>query len=167
MIRRRLAVRSHGTLARIWPKRGEAPALGDARPCVYVTGFLSDTRSEANYDRWIGCQQQLAASPLQWCEEAYSFSWATGSDGDHFGRFPLPFQTLILLARRSSPTAVIAGVAADALANSARLYLKFREAEKAAVASAPALASACSSFGGKGYRIVAHSLGCRLVLEAL
>ena len=39
-------------------------------------------------------------------------------------------------------------------------------AETAAVAEAPGLARACAAFGGD-YRVVAHSLGCRLVLEAL
>ena len=34
------------------------------------------------------------------------------------------------------------------------------------MAEAPRLARACAAFGGD-YRVVAHSLGCRLVLEAL
>ena len=109
---------------------------------------------------------RLAASQLQWSEEMYGFPWRTGSDGDMFGRWPLPVHVATLLARRSSPTALVAGLSADALTNAIRFHLTFRRAEAAAVADAPALAAVCDGFGGE-FRVVAHSLGCRLVLEAL
>ena len=58
--------------------------------------------------------------------------------------------------------------AGDALLNAWRLYLHFRVTEEATVADAERLAEACSiQFGGDEYRIAAHSLGARLVLEAM
>lgn len=96
----------------------------------------------------------------------YGFPWRTGSSGDWFGRYPLPVHAATLLARQAFPLTLAAGLSADVLTTAIRLYLTFKRAEAAAMAEAPALADACEGFGGK-YRVVAHSLGCRLVLEAL
>ncbi len=140
---------------------------GDRRPCVYVTGFMTDTRSKENWRDWMDSHAGLESS-LGWSAEAYGFPWSTGITGDVAGKWPLPVHTAVLLARSSSPTALVAAAAGDALLNAWRLYLHFRVTEEATVADAERLAEACSiQFGGDGYRIAAHSLGARLVLEAM
>ncbi len=166
-IMQRLSRRTYGTLVRIWPRgSAAAQASGDGSPCVYVTGFMTDTKQESNWESWLPAHRQLAASPLPWAEAAYGYHWQTGAAGDWFGRWPLPVHAAALLARRSSPATLLAAVTADALVNATRLLLHFRAAEAAAVTDAPGLARACADFDGR-YRLLAHSLGCRLVLEAL
>ena len=212
----RLGRRCYGTLVKIWPRDAPAAASSDG-PCVYVTGFMTDTTDDDYWESWMPAHQQLLAAPLPWPEQAYGYRWQTGATGDWLGRWPLPVHAAALLARRSSPATLLAAMTADALVNAtrctlttlhlphhprpsppsspsppsppsplsplsppppfatspphrphdpSRLLLHYRSAETAAVAEAPGLARACAAFGGD-YRVVAHSLGCRLVLEAL
>jgi hypothetical protein len=59
-----------------------------------------------------------------------------------------------------------AAIVGDALTHTARLYLQYCAAERAAVVDARTLADICQRYDGN-FRVVAHSLGCRLVIEAL
>jgi len=59
-----------------------------------------------------------------------------------------------------------AAVVGDVLANATRLYIQFRQAEREAQIAAHELAEACDRLRAP-YRVIAHSLGCRLVLEAM
>ena len=111
---------------------------------------------------------------LGWCSEAYGIEWRTGH-GDIFGRLPLLYGTAAgaaaFLIRRSSPLMFAGSLAGDGLLNAVRVYLAFGAAEQAAKQDAVALAKALSRLASKPdverYRVVAHSLGCRLVMEAL
>ena len=210
----RFGRRSYGTLVKIWPRGTPAATSGEGL-CVYITGFMSDTKDDGYWESWLPAHRQLVAAPLPWPEQAYGYRWQTGATGDWLGRWPLPVHAAALLARRSSPAALLAGITADSLVNAtrctpailfspstlrthphqphtppappsphptptlspspadhpqhstpSRLLLHYRSAESAAVAEAPRLARACAAFGGD-YRVVAHSLGCRLALEAL
>ena len=210
----RFGRRSYGTLVKIWPRGAPAATSGEG-PCVYITGFMSDTKDDGYWESWLPAHRQLVAAPLPWPEQAYGYRWQTGATGDWLGRWPLPVHAAALLARRSSPAALLAGITADSLVNAtrctpailfspstlrthphqphtppappsphptptlspspadhpqystpSRLLMHYRSAESAAVAEAPRLARACAAFGGD-YRVVAHSLGCRLALEAL
>lgn len=210
----RFGRRSCGTLVKIWPRGAPAATSGEG-PCVYITGFMSDTKDDGYWESWLPAHRQLVAAPLPWPEQAYGYRWQTGATGDWLGRWPLPVHAAALLARRSSPAALLAGITADSLVNAtrctpailfspstlrthphqphtppappsphptptlspspadhpqhstpSRLLLHYRSAESAAVAEAPRLARACAAFGGD-YCVVAHSLGCRLALEAL
>ena len=147
-------------------------------PTIYVTGFLTETASSENYRAWINSHLKLQTS-LGWSDEVYGVSWSNGGPSDGFGRLPVPLHLAVLMMRRSSPAALMAGLAGDMSLNSARLYLKYRDAEQAAERDAPRVASSLydlatdlqqrdgSSGSGFKYRIVAHSLGCRLLMEAL
>ena len=175
-----MIVRRPAVLARSWRRlsstlrllrpRGEA---SDGRPTVYVTGFLTDTSCSQNWGDWLRSHQQLANAQdsLGWCEEAYGLDWRTGASGDWLGRWPLPLHVAVLLMQRSSPAALVAGAAGDTLLNAARLYLTFRAAEEAAARDAPKVAAALRSLSATehvhSYRVVAHSLGCRLIVDAL
>ena len=145
-------------------------ATSDSRPTVYCTGFLTHTSDDGNYSEWLACHQRLGES-LGWCAEAHGVDWRTGSGGDIFGRWPLPLHVATLLLRRSSPAAFAYGLAGDALLNAARIYRAYRAAEDAAQHDAPTLAAALSKLAQaphvESYRVVAHSLGCRLLVDAL
>jgi len=155
----------HSTLRRL--QEPQAGSSSDGRPTVYVTGFMTDTAEAGNWDAWLTSHQSLSQE-LNWCDDAYGLTWRSGADGDILGKWPFPLHTLALVARRSSPKALAAGVAADAIVNAARLYLHFRKAEVAAAADADHFAEACDRLGASSsYRVAAHSLGCRLVLDAL
>lgn len=158
--------RTASTLRLLQSRRSD----GDRRPCVYVTGFLTDTGEPGNWRDWVSAHGRLTES-LGWCDEAHGLDWRTGSTGDMLGRWPLPLHLAVLAARRSSPAALAAGVAGDALLNAVRLVLHFRAAETCAAKDAHLLVDACrglsDAHGESGYRVAAHSLGCRLVVDAM
>ena len=108
---------------------------------------MTDTAEAGNWDEWLTSHKRLSKE-LNWCDDAYGLDWRSGAGGDILGKWPFPLHTLALVARRSSPKALAAGVAADAIVNAARLYLHFRKAEVAAAADAEAtnkLATAASA----------------------
>jgi hypothetical protein len=174
----RLGARSISSLRRLAPREVASNAqnsqIPSGSPTIYVTGFLTDTTCDKNWEEWLESHRRLAPT-LSWGDDVYGLDWRTGSAGDRLGRWPLPMHLALLAVRRSSLQMLAAGVAADALLNAARLLLQFREVRHAAAEEAPRMAAACEAVvcearrrGGDGsYRLVAHSLGCRLALEAL
>lgn len=161
--------RHESTLRLLQPR---AAGASDAKPTVYCTGFLTDTSGDDNFRDWLSCHIALSdGASLGWCAEAHGVEWRTGHTGDFFGRWPLLLHSSVFLLRRSSPLMLVGGVAGDGLLNAARVYYAFNAAEDAAKQDAPSLAAALSSLHARpqseSYRVVAHSLGCRLVLEAL
>ena len=159
----RAFARHKSTLLRL--PRQSTQSKGDGLPCVYITGFRSESAKAEDWGAWHNSHERLVAM-RGWEEESFGCSWRTGAAGDALGRWPLPIQAATMLARRSSPALLAAATAGDGLAHAARLYLQFREAERAALKDAPLLAAECSHFQGD-FRVVAFSLGCRLALEAL
>ena len=115
----RFGRRSYGTLVKIWPRGAPAATSGEG-PCVYITGFMSDTQDDGYWESWLPAHRQLVAAPLPWPEQAYGYRWQTGATGDWLGRWPLPVHAAALLARRSSPAALLAGITADSLVNATR-----------------------------------------------
>ena len=115
----RFGRRSYGTLVKIWP-RGPPAATSSEGPCVYITGFMSDTKDDGYWESWLPAHRQLVDAPLPWPEQAYGYRWQTGATGDWLGRWPLPVHAAALLARRSSPAALLAGITADSLVNATR-----------------------------------------------
>ena len=118
----RFGRRSYGTLVKIWPRDAPAAASSDG-PCVYVTGFMTDTKDDGYWESWMPAHQQLVSAPLPWPEQAYGYRWQTGATGDWLGRWPLPVHAAALLARRSSPATLLAGMTADSLVNATRCTL--------------------------------------------
>jgi len=115
----RFGRRSYGTLVKIWPRGTPAATSGEGL-CVYITGFMSDTKDDGYWESWLPAHRQLVAAPLPWPEQAYGYRWQTGATGDWLGRWPLPVHAAALLARRSSPAALLAGITADSLVNATR-----------------------------------------------
>ena len=147
-------------------------------PTVYVTGFLTDTSKTENYREWLTANNTLAdehrimdEGHFGWSRQVYGLEWRTGHGGDWLGRYPLPLHVAVMLIRRSSPAALAASVMGDAVLNASRLYLTFRAAEReAAGRDAESVAASLANLSASsehGYRVVAHSLGCRLMLVAL
>lgn len=139
---------------------------GDRIPTVIVPGFLSSTQKAEDFRSWRPAQERLSASQFRWCAEAFGCSWRTGSAGDYLGSWPLPIQVAAMLFRRSSPTALAAATIGDACAHAFRMQLLFREVETAAAQDASLLAEELRRFEGN-FRVIAFSLGCRLMLETL
>ena len=146
-------------------------------PTVYIQGFLTSAHDDA-WGEWLGCHTRLQQ---HWGEGAgaYGYAWETGGEGDRFGRYPIPVATtassalmiakaLLLPAKAMAPTTtLLAALVGDTLANAARLHAHFREANKQATLHAERLAEALDRLGDGPIRLVAHSLGCLLALEAL
>ena len=148
-------------------------------PTVYVTGFLTNTSCKHNYHAWVNANNVLAGDQrimdeghYGWSRQMYGIDWRTGHGGDMFGRYPLPLHMAVMLMRRSSPAALAASVVGDAVLNASRVYVTFRAAEREAAGDdakivAESLEQLSSVTSECGYRVVAHSLGCRLLLDAL
>jgi len=113
----------------------------------------------------------MSDSALGWCEEVHGVEWRTGSGGVRFGHTPFPVSIAVALLRQSSPAAMAAGLAGDVVLHATRLLLTFRAAEQVTEHDAPRVAAALSNLAAlpdvSDYRVVAHSLGCRLVIDAL
>jgi hypothetical protein len=149
-------------------------------PTVYCQGFLTHSASPSDFASWSEAHQRLQSSELKW-GSAHGFEWRTGAQGDEVGRGPIPFVSTsaamawwIARRARATPSTVGAALLGDALANAARVYRQFRAAEAGLSSEAMRLArtltavsSSPASQDAGGYRLVSHSLGCRLVLEAL
>ena len=166
----RLLARYSSTLRRLRPPNSSAIGFfsrsDDNKPTVFVTGFLTDTTTDSTYSDWLASQRNLATS-LGWSEEAYAIDWRTGAAGDRFGRYPIPLLAVMLL-RGSSLPLFAAGLAGDAMLNATRLYLSYLTAVDASNRDAPKVADAIATSSlTRDYRIVAHSLGCRLIVDAL
>ena len=128
---------------------------------------------------WDESHHQMAASPYRWGPKACGYSWTTtGHEAlPHF--LPLPLATVGLgvstLAYRArsalsfSPTTLAAAVASDVVLNGLRLMVQYRIAESTAVRDAQRLAEDLRLMRAQHdkVRVVAHSLGCRKVLQAV
>ena len=145
----------------------ESPA-SSAQPSevatVYVQGFMTRSDSDAAWMRWT------QTHPIWWSGAVFGFGWGTGGEGDRFGRKWLPMATVgVACASTVAPvsTAIGAAVVGDVVANAARLYRHWRTVEDNSLREAARLAEALHELGRRTpYRLVAHSLGCRLSLEA-
>jgi len=157
--------RVKSTLIRL-PRSSQAASHTDSLPCVYIPGFLSRSAQPTDFQHWQASHEQLVASQLAWNIDSFGCSWRNGSTGDYLGTWPLPVQAAFMLSRTVSPWTLAAAATGDACAHAARMYLMFRNAETAASLDAPRLAEELCRFDGQ-FRVVAFSLGCRLVLETL
>uniref|UniRef100_A0A7S4EXH7 DUF726 domain-containing protein n=4 Tax=Chrysotila carterae TaxID=13221 RepID=A0A7S4EXH7_CHRCT len=145
----------------------------DARPAashtVYLQGFLTHGSSADDWEGWTDSHIRTVKANQSWSGAAVGFAWQTGAEGDVLGRYPLPLATLPVSAwylTIAPTTTVVAAVASDAVASALRLVRQFRLAEASACQHAAQLAEELSALP-QPYRVVAHSLGCRLAVEAV
>lgn len=141
---------------------------------VYVKGFLARGENAEHFDAWVAGHHQLCASH-GWSPHAVGYRWESGT----LQSFALPVASaaktawdiyrLVRHARKIAPLASAGWfIAEQGTALSIRFVGQFFEARRQAATRAEDFAGCLAELAAKHrrVRVVAHSLGCRQVIEA-
>ncbi|KAG2183839.1 hypothetical protein INT44_008850 [Umbelopsis vinacea] len=143
---------------------------------VYVKGFLAEGDTPDNFADWMHSHRLLVLSK-NWAPAALGFSWPSGT-----ASVPVPVATLAsagyLLAsnirrlsqlRLPTPATMLGAVAVDVGLHAGRLAYQFNTATTESKQRAEIFALRLLRLRSEheNVRIVAHSLGCRHVVEAI
>lgn len=146
-----------------------------AHGCKHV-GFLAEGDTPDNFADWMHSHRLLVLSK-DWAPAALGFSWPSGS-----ASVPVPLATLAsagyLVAsnirrlsqlRLPTPATVLGAFAVDVGLHAGRLAYQFNQATNESKERAEILALRLLRLRSEHekVRIVAHSLGCRHVVEAI
>lgn len=151
------------------------PAVPDEREItLYVKGFLARGESPERFDHWLASHRSLVESH-GWASAALGYHWDSGS----LGGFALPLASgaktawdlyrMLRHARRISPLSTAGWFLAEqGAALSIRFVGQYIQARRHASMRADDLATCLASLArdDRRVRVVAHSLGCRQVIEA-
>lgn len=141
---------------------------------VYVKGFLARGENPERFDHWLVGHRALVESH-GWSPAALGYHWDSGTLGGVAVPLASAAKTvwdiyrMIRYARRISPISTAGWFLAEQGAVlSARFVEQFIQARRQASVRADDLAKCLESLASDGYRVrvVAHSLGCRQVIEA-
>jgi len=145
---------------------------------LYIKGFLGNSHARTNFKHWEAAHETLV-SARGWGSTAYGWHWDSGQV--QLSDAPVPWVTLGTIgaaaakgliwgsrAFRLTPAGLAAGMVID---GSMLLASKYWQATHNADNHSKKLASAIAELGAlhtkPRVRIVAHSLGCKLLLNAL
>lgn len=142
---------------------------------VYVKGFLGRGEEADHFEPWLVSHRE-AAERLGWGDAVVGYRWRSGS----VGGTPIPFASAAKIAwdvygavskiRKLNIASALAMTAGEQVARIAiRFAMEYRAAERAAQERAIGLAERLSELAAEHerVRVVAHSLGCRHVIEAV
>ncbi len=148
--------------------------LHDDEVTIYVKGFLGRGETPEGFDAWLAGHRDLVASH-GWAPHALGFHWESGS----LRKVAFPIASSAKMAwdiyrvvrhtRRINPLATAGWFLAEQGATlSVRFVGQFIEARRQAELRADELADCLETLAteGRRVRVVAHSLGCRQVIEA-
>lgn len=139
---------------------------------IYIKGFLSKGEESQDFHRWLTNHHKLVLKN-KWNESSIGWKWPTGSL-----KHPIPmisgsnilfalFNSSKLL--RANPWTFAGGVAIDAGLYASMMMYQYYAIEENTELLAPKLAHDLIKYS-KNYskvRIVSHSLGCKLLINAL
>lgn len=153
----------------------DAPGEGDRELTVYIKGFLARGEDPDRFRDWQASHRRLREE-RGWGPGATGIAWESGE----IGGWPWPVLSAAKTvwdvtraarrAGRANPLGALGFMAAEHLVRmTARFVVQYRGATRAARQEAGPLAEALERLGRRhpDLRVVAHSLGCLLVLEAL
>jgi hypothetical protein len=140
---------------------------------IYIKGFLSKNEKPNNFDRWQLTHHKLVFKH-KWNERFIGWKWDCGEV-----QLPVPFlsgsnllyalynHTKIL--RATNPVALMTALGVDASIFTAMVVYQYFLVEENIHMMAPKLALDLIAFSKKyeNVRVVSHSLGCKLLLNAL
>ncbi len=151
-----------------------APPAADGAATVYVKGFLGRGEEADHFERWLGCHRQLAVTH-DWGAGAFGVHWPAGS------LLPKPVAAvgaakgivdLARVIRNVRNAAALKGLglmaAEQAVTIAAHFVHQYVSATRAARERADETAERLRALAAEHgrVRVVAHSLGCRHVIEA-
>lgn len=146
----------------------------DEEVTIYVKGFLGRGETPGRFDAWLAGHRKLEVSH-GWSPHAMGYQWESG----RLRKLALPIASsaktawdiyrVVRHTRRLNPLAMAGWFLAEqATALSFRFVEQFVEARREAQFRAEDLATCLESLAeeGRRVRVVAHSLGCRHVIES-
>jgi hypothetical protein len=149
-------------------------ALGDREVTVYVKGFLSRGEKADHFERWLACHTALVESHA-WGAKAFGYHGLSGN----FSKLAITagavkgavdFVRVVRHVRRAVSLANVGLIVGEQVLTVCALFV---HQYLAASRNAQALAEQCADHlaelteTGARVRVVAHSLGCRQVIEAV
>ena len=160
---------SHGTLLEL------RPPASDGEVTVYVKGFLGRGEAPDHFEGWLGCHEALGESHA-WGSGALGYHWPSGvfwskpakAVGAAKGAWDV-FRAVRNLRRAARLSHWGAMLAEEAALVSARFVHQYLTAARSAAARAEDHAAHLRDLAARHdrVRVVAHSLGCRHVIEAV
>jgi len=160
------------------PSRQPNQTFKDNEVTLYVKGFLSKGVKHSDFKEWDQAHRRMLRSEEHsWGPKALGYSWTT-SGHNYFPRvfFPVPLMSVGLWAYRAkksmarlSPAALASSLATDAILNGLRMMFQYRYTERTVVEDAARLSEVLLDLRNEHetLRVVAHSLGCRKVVQAV
>jgi len=136
---------------------------------IYIKGFMSKGETQEKFENWLDSHNKVVEKK-GWGEVAKGWHWKSG---EGIG-FPLPIATALMLLSKTrflrlSPMTLAAAGVTDLAVVATDLLQQYYVAEKNSVEHAHLLQMDITRLNEKyeKVRIVAHSLGCQLLLNAL
>ncbi|KAI9595682.1 hypothetical protein BDF19DRAFT_476223, partial [Syncephalis fuscata] len=149
----------------------------ETQATLYIKGFLAEGETADHFEDWMWSHRLLMLSPKhRWSGTVYGYSWPSGQLSS---LLPRPSATIAsglystyIAARGLSaitPASALATIGVDMGLNAARIIRQYRHADEQARERAHELFDRLIELRKqyKYVRVVAHSLGCRHILEAL
>jgi hypothetical protein len=146
---------------------------GDRQVTVYVKGFLARGEKADHFERWLVCHKALEESHA-WGPNAFGYHWPSGG----FGKLAVSvgaakglvdFVRVVRNVRRAVSLGSLGMIVGEQLLTVSALFVhQYLTANRSAQALAEEYASQLAALAERGarVRVVAHSLGCRQVIEA-
>ncbi len=160
-------MRVRGKLVELRPERE-----GEREVTLYVKGFLGRGEKPDHFDRWLACHERLEESH-GWGPHAFGYHWPGG-----FGKLPaavgaakgaIDLVRVLRNVRRAASLSHLGFIAGEQLLMISALFVRqYLAASRNARELSDELAAHLRSLAERGakVRVVAHSLGCRQVIEA-
>jgi len=162
----------------VHPGRGEPVT-------IYIKGFLTSNEDPRSFEQWHVSHQKLQKK-YQWSNDVYGYYWQSGSLfslESSFGSIPVPMATLAAVSLRvfrylwkgsrivPSPAQIGFLVAQEVGVNMGVLLYQYKSAlahiDEHAHVLARNLERLRSIYAYQPIRVVAHSLGCKLIMKAV
>jgi hypothetical protein len=147
---------------------------GDREVTLYVKGFLGRGEKADHFERWLACHQALELSHA-WGPHAFGYHWPSGGFGKlaaaaGAAKGAVDFVRVVRNVRRAVSLGNLGMIAGEQLLTVSALFVyQYLMAARNAQAFATEHAAQLAGFAeaGSRVRVVAHSLGCRQVIEAV
>ncbi len=146
---------------------------GDREVTVYVKGFLARGEKADHFERWLACHEALEESHA-WGPNAFGYHWPSGGFGKMAGavsaaKGAVDFVRVVRNVRRAVSLGNLGMIFGEQVLTVSALFVHqylvaTRNAQALAEEHATQLAALAE--GDARVRVVAHSLGCRQVIEA-
>ena len=146
---------------------------GERDVTLYVKGFLSRGEEPDHFGSWLACHEELEKSH-GWGRQAFGYRWPSGRFGKlttvlAAAKGAVDVMRVVRNVRRAASMGHLGSIAGEQLGTIVALFVyQYMTASRNARTLADELAAQLRELAvqGQDVRVVAHSLGCRQVIEA-